>query len=272
MYLMFNVTLQECPPGYVEKTEGKQRTCYCSAYTEYKQYVGIKKCNDTSNQAKLTHRYWAGYINNSTSANNFRVANCPEGYCGRNTEQNPLEVSLPHSVHELNDAVCSENRHGIICAKCKNGTSVFYRAQPTFLCREETYCNFGILLYIISQIIPVTILFLILILHIQLTTGALNGFILYTQIGDTLALTGGNNFITFPSATKLFLNILDFIVSMFNFNAQPFSFCVYKGVTSLDVIAFDYITIVYSLFLIILTVLVTNMKCCQVSKLFKKTE
>ena len=274
MYLMFNVTLQDCPPGYVEKTEAKQRKCYCSAYTEHMQYVGIKRCDDTSNQAKLTHRYWAGYIYNNTLANNFRVANCPEGYCGRNTQQNPLEVSLPHSVHELNDAVCSENRHGIICALCKNGTSVFYRAQPAFLCREETYCNFGIFLYIISQIIPVTILFLIVILFdIQLTTGALNGFILYTQIDDSLSLTGGNNFITFPSATKLFLKILDFIVSMFNlkfFNAQPFSFCVFKGATSLDVIAFDYITIVYSLFLIILTVLVTNMRCCQVSKLFKK--
>ena len=167
----------------------------------------------------------------------------------------------------------SKNRHGIICAMCKNGMSVFYRAQTTFPCKEETHCNFGILFYLISQIIPVTILFLIVILFdIQLTTGALNGFIFYTQIGDSLSLTG-NNFIIFPSPIQTLLKILDFIISMFNlkfFNAQPFSFCVFKGATSLDVIAFDYITIVYSLFLILFTILVTNTRCYQVSKVFKK--
>ena len=273
MYLAFNITLQECPPGYVEKTEDNRRVCYCSAYTKDKIYVGIKKCNDKINQANLTHGYWAGYVNKSTLENNFRVANCPEGYCGHNTEQNHPEVSLPYSPDELNDAVCSKNRHGIICAMCKNGMSVFYRAQTTFPCKEETHCNFGILFYLISQIIPVTILFLIVILFdIQLTTGALNGFIFYTQIGDSLSLTG-NNFIIFPSPIQTLLKILDFIISMFNlkfFNAQPFSFCVFKGATSLDVIAFDYITIVYSLFLILFTILVTNTRCYQVSKVFKK--
>ena len=140
MYLAFNVTLQDCPPGYVEKTEGKQRTCYCSAYTEH-QYVGIKKCNDTSNQANLSYGYWAGYVN-STATSNFRVANCPRGYCSHET----AEVSLPYSPDELNDVVCSKNRHGIVCALCKNGTSVIYHTQLTLLCRDETSCNLGILL------------------------------------------------------------------------------------------------------------------------------
>ena len=120
-----------------------------------------------------------------------------------------------------------------------------------------------------------TILFLVVILYdIQLTSGAFNGFLFYVQVGDILTLTS-NNFIIFPHATiyKALLHLLNFIVSMFNlkfFNAQPFSFCLFKGATSLDVIAFDYITIVYSLFLILFTILVTNTRCYQVSKLFKK--
>ena len=141
MYLAFNVMLQECPPGYVEKNEDNRRICYCSAYTKNKVYVGIRKCNDKLNQANLTHGYWAGYVNR-IAANNFRVANCPRGYCSHET----AEVSLPYSADKLNDVVCSENRHGIICALCKNGTSVFYRTQLTLLCREEAHCNLGILL------------------------------------------------------------------------------------------------------------------------------
>ena len=232
MYLAFNVTLQDCPPGYVEKTQGEQRICYCSAYTE-QQYVGIIKCNDTLNQANLSHGNWAGYIN-SIGTSNFRVANCPQGYCRHET----AEVSLPYSADKLNDVVCSENRHGILCALCKNGTSVFYRTQLTLICRNETNCKFGILLYILSQIIPVTILFVMVILFdIQLTIGALNGFLFYTQISDTLH-RAANNFIIVPPVTKTLLDILNFIVSMFNlkfFNAQPFSFCLFKGATSLDV-------------------------------------
>ena len=118
-----------------------------------------------------------------------------------------------------------------------------------------------------------TILFVIVILFdVQLTIGALNGFLFYTQISDTLH-RAANNFIIVPPVTKTLLSILNFIVSMFNlkfFNAQPFSFCLFEGATSLDVIAFDYITIVYSLFLILFTILVTNTRCYQVSKLFKK--
>ena len=265
MYLMFNITLQDCPPGYVEKIEEKRRICYCSAYTE-NQYVGILKCDDKLNQATLTHGHWAGYVNRPV-ANNFRVGSCPQGYC------TPAESSLPHSPDELNDAVCSENRHGIVCALCKNGTSVFYHTQHKFLCEKATLCSLGIPLYILSQIIPVTILFVVVIVfNIQLTSGALNGFILYTQIGDTMSVTN-NNFIIQTRIIRTFLRALTFIESIFNlkfFNAQPFSFCLFKGATSLDVIAFDYITIVYSLFLIILTVLITSMRCYQVSKLFKK--
>ena len=261
MYLAFNVTLQECPPGYVEKMRDNRRICYCSAYTKNKVYVGIKKCNDKLNQANLTHGYWAGYIN-SIAANNFQVAYCPEGYCSHET----AEVSLPYSADKLNDVVCSENRHGIICAVCKNGTSVFYHTQHKFLCEKATLCSLGIPLYILSQIIPVTILFVVVIVfNIQLTSGALNGFILYTQIGDTMSVTNNHFIIKFiPPIIRTFLRALTFIESIFNlkfFNAQPFSFCLFKGATPLDVITFEYITIAYSLFLIILTVLVTNKRC-----------
>ena len=259
--------IDTCQPGYVTFKEG----CHCSANTKMCQYLGIRRCNDTSKEASLTRGYWAGYghniINNSE---NFRTSNCPKGYCNNKAKD---EISLPQDPVELNDQICNNHRHGVICAQCKNGTSVHSYTQSMFLCKEETHCNLGILFFILSQIIPVTILFLIVILFdIQLTTGALNGFLFYAQIFDTLSLNA-DNFITFPEATRRLLEALNFIVSIFNlkfFNLPALSFCLFKGANSLDVIAFDYITVVYSLLLIVFTVVIMNLRCNKLNRLLQK--
>ena len=274
--LRFNFTLSNCQPGYVILESGLQM-CHCSANTKESQYLGIRRCNHTSNEASLTYGYWAGYIKKelvNCSTSYFRTSNCPKGYCRNKIEYyDGDEISLPHSTNELSDIICNNNRHGVICALCKNGTSVHSHTQSTFLCKEETHCNLGILFFILSQIIPVTVLFLIVILFdIQLTTGALNGFLFYAQIFDTLSLNA-DNFITFPKATQRLLKALNFIVSIFNlkfFNLPTFSYCLFKGANSLDVIAFDYVTVVYSLLLIVFTVVIMNLKCNKLNRLLQK--
>ena len=276
-YLTFNITLQDCPPGYVEKMDADLKICYCSAYTNQMEYVGIKKCDDKLSQANLTRGYWAGYYVDENMTKSFRVSNCPHGYCSHEYVHDTTEISLPYSEEEINDAVCSENRRGLICASCKNGSSVFFRTQNSFVCESEKHCHLGILFYVLSQIIPVTVLFVVVILfNIQLTNGTLNGFILYAQIFDVLSLNS-NDFITFPNATTILLQVLNFIISTFNlqfFNAPPtLSFCLFRGANSLDIIAFDYITVVYSLLLILFTILVTNLRCnCRVYKLLNRSK
>ena len=252
--LSFNITLQACHPGYI--FDEKKYECVCSARTDYK-YQGIRYCKNS--QAVLLLGYWAGYNTSNESeitSNHFRTAQCPVGFCRKNDKR----IFLPEfaSINELNKTVCNKKRHGRICANCTNGTSVFYHTQNTFDCIEDKHCSWGIVLYFISEIVPVTILFLLVILFdIKLTSGALNPFIFYTQIFETLTI----NAIPFDDKASVILEILNFIVSFFNlefFEHSRLSFCLFKGATSLNIIAFNYVTVIYSLLLVLLTVALMN--------------
>ena len=167
-----------------------RQKCLCSADTKNRRYLGIRRCNHTSNEASLTHGYWAGCTKNMNCTKyaiiNFRTSSCPKGYCSHKAN-NEYDVSLPLTHSELSGQICSENRYGVICALCKNGTSVHSHTQSTFPCIEEIRCKLGILFFILSQIIPVTILF--------------NGFLFYAQIFDTLSLNA-DNFIAFHNTTR----------------------------------------------------------------------
>lgn len=121
------------------------------------------------------------------------------------------------------------------------------------------------MLFIVSEILPVTILFLTVILFdIKLTTGSLNGFLFFMQVFSTLHIT--NNIIGVPTTTKPLLTVLNSIakVSNLNFFVIPsLEFCLFKGSNSLDLLTIDYVTVVYSLVLVILTVLCLNRRCNQ---------
>ena len=257
------VIMQECPPGYVHKNN----SCFCSKDNEKTRYLGITRCSSTYN-AIFIQGYWAGYNSEIRQEDNFRTSNCPFGYC--RIDSNINEISLPHTADELNAMVCTDNRTGQICGRCENGSSVHYHTNGNFICDSEDLCHLGILFFILSEILPVTILFLVIIfLDIQLTTGGLNGFLFYMQVFSTLDIHA-NNFINFPQGVKLLLHILNSFANMFNLNFfTALKFCLYEGATTMDNHVFDYSLIVYSLFLIIITVICLNRRCSKCIKNLK---
>ena len=266
--ISFNITLQACSPGYI--FDEKKYECVCSATTDDK-YQGIRYCKNF--QAVLLPGHWAGYNTsnqNEITSNHFRTALCPVGFCSKNLTDKKISLPTFALINELNKTVCNKNRHGRICANCTNGTSVFYHTQNTFECIEDEHCSWGIVLYFISEIVPVTILFLLVILFdIKLTSGALNPFIFYTQIFETLTI----NAIPFDDKASVIPEILNFIVSFFNlefFEHSRLSFCLFKGATSLNIIAFNYVTVIYSLLLVLLTVALMNTRLNRLNKYIQK--
>ena len=205
----------------------------------------------------------------------FRTSNCPVGFCTSWKDNYNLEILLSKdpSIDEVSKEVCNENHLGRVCSRCKKNMSVFYHTQYTFNCKKEKYCSWGIVLYILSEIVPVTILFLLVILFdIKLTSGALNAFIFYTQIFETLQINA-NNLIDFTREAGIFLEILNFITSFFNlkfFAHSELSFCLFKGATSLNIIAFNYVTVIYSLLLVVLTVALMNTRLNTLYKCIQK--
>ena len=258
MAYTFNVTLEECPPGYIYNHVISK--CMCSTNTK-KIYWGIKRCNLTKFQAILVPGYWAGYVRNeSIGESTFRTSHCPRGFC---SDHNESEILLPGKAsHDtLNNLICSDNRMGVMCGQCKENTSVYFHTQRTFECRSDESCNLGILWYMLSVILPVTILFLVIILlNIQLTTGALNGFVFYMQIFDILNINANNFIASFPK----YDTVLHLITRMFNLDFFAFpelSFCLIKGANPLHLFLIDYATVAYSLLLILFIVGIQYFRC-----------
>ena len=249
------VHLVDCPPGYV--ISGKK--CECSANVNGESYKGIKRCNLTLFQANLVQGYWAGYV--GKNQDDFRTSNCPLNFC--KVESGNPELQLPQNRSEMDNILCSKNRHGRVCSLCREGSSLRYHTLQNAHCESNSKCSLGILFYIIAEIIPVTIFFLFIILFdVKLTSGALSGFLFYVQVFNTLEINAGN-FINLPITAGTLLTFLKFLIGVFNlefFLLPKLSFCIVKGATYMHLLVFSYVTILYALMLIVGTVLVVNFR------------
>ena len=249
-----SVFLDECPPGFILNYTIK--ACVCSANRDVSEYLGIVRCSESS--AFVKHGYWVGYLDdtNTTRENRLATSLCPKGFCSNNTKSTD-EHRLPSNTSEdMSLYICNANRAGLVCGKCKENRSVYYHSSA-FACGTNDLCHLGWFFYILSELIPVTLFFLVVIaLNISFTSGPLNGVIFFMQFVDTLKVKA-ENFIWFGPAVQKFTYIHKLVYRMFTlnfFSVGPLSFCLWSGASALDLLAFRYVTIVFSLFLIIGTV------------------
>ena len=259
----FDVKLIPCPPGLYLNNYGKGNKCVCrfNGASIYHMIV----CGSGGQKALLVSGYWAGYINSTTpDPSKFYTSKCPLGYCQYDNNSKSL-YSLPKQLSKENISLltCTSTRTGILCGDCKKEHSVSYHS-PTMECRKNnSLCKLGWLFYIVSEILPVTVLFVVVILfNIKFTSGIANGFIFYSQVVGSLVFN--SYYITRNSSLNILTEIHFFIYRFFNmefFKHNYLSFCLWKGATTLDIVSFSYITIIYAFLLIIVTVML--MKYCS---------
>lgn len=253
--LSFRVKMEPCPPGYTHENS----ICQCSADS----YIGIESCNDSTFTASTRRGYWYGYDNSkSYSTSSFISGFCPRGFCRAKHNH-----CLPNIASKdlLNNVVCGSLRRGILCTICQKNHSVYYHS-PNFKCGTEHHCDMGILFYFLSDIVPATILFtVVLMMNISFTSGCLNGFIMYAQV---------IRFFQFPTeghhgeSHKKFLDIIGAFYDTFNlqfFNHDSLSFCLFKDGRAMTVYTIQYATLFYSLFLILFIRVV--LKLCNIRKI-----
>ena len=111
---------------------------------------------------------------------------------------------------------------------------------------------------------PVTVVFItVLVLNISFTSGALNGFILFSQLITSLNINADR--LTFSSSTSESFTVIGYQVfyGLFNLDylsTEIISFCLWNGTSALDMIAFKYITVTYALLLVAIIIWFMN-KC-----------
>ena len=251
--LIIKITLSECPPGFLNNGG----SCECSESES--KYEGISSCE--GNRSLLVRGFWIGWCKNHTI---ICTGRCPHGYCfyGGNTSE---MIELPSSMTNLDRFLCGKYRTGVLCNKCTNGSSVRYHSH-SHQCYPNSLCSYGILFYISSEIVPLTIVFLlVMIFNVSLTSGAVNGFVLFAQVADSIDISAQGS-IEFPKITEYLSFPYRLIYRLFNFDffsLEPISFCFWKSATTLDILAVKFVTIAYALFLVFFTVHILNSWKCK---------
>ena len=247
--LLINVSLFECPPGYVfDKTT---ITCNCRAL----DYYGILKCDP---EAYIRRGVWMGKCNGSGI---LCTADCPIGFCTYNIGKLKLYQRLPMNVSHLEQALCSSSRKGILCGSCKKGYSVYYNSW-NFKCVENKHCHLGPLFFVLSTIIPLTILFAIIVLLDTNFASGWNGFLLFAQVVCALSLYG-NGTIRYTWLQFKVLRGIMYIIALINlefFKSDNTSFCVWRGANFMDIQMVKLVSIAFALVLIFLCVWIFNQR------------
>ena len=92
-------------------------------------------------------------------------------------------IDLPDNISELNDYMCGPmNRKGIVCSECIDdyGSSA---TSINFKCSDCTNAWYGVPLYLLLEIVPVSVFYLIvLIFQLNITSAPMVSFIFYSNI------------------------------------------------------------------------------------------
>ena len=254
--ITLKLTVQECPPGYIIK----DNRCICSAGSK-QFYSPVYSCSRNDFVAIVRHGYWIGYVDGETE-DDLLYSYCPGQRCFYSSQQSSSHKLTKYASRVILDKlVCGSEATGILCSACREDYSTNYHSND-LVCSKGS-CKLGWLLYILSEIIPITVLFLIVItLNISFVTGELNGFIFFAQMFDSVSTTA-NGFIPAPELPDQAVTIARLFYLFFNFDFfrhNKLSFCLWSGANSLDMLAFKYITVAYALLLIAITVWLMN-KC-----------
>ena len=268
-YIALEVQITDCPPGF--KFDNATHRCVCN----YQEYDGFVKC-DITFHSYITVGFWAGEVADARNKSREELVTsyCPLRFCTYNgTDTTGSAVRLPQAKHELNVAMCGMYRTGVTCGHCAQGYTVYYHS-PNYACMpvDPTLCKFGWFFYILSELVPVTLIFIIILaLNISFTSGAVNGFIFFSQVLNSLYIDTSGLLVLSPEMNTLARGY-QIIYGFFNLNIleiSPLSFCLLPNASALDILAFKYITIIYALFLVILVIWLMN-KCYSITRCFGK--
>ncbi len=256
------VTLSTCPPGFVIQGKLGASECVCSASTG-KQYAGISQCDNFI--ALLSKGYWAGC--SDTVEGSLLTAQCPLGYCRDiNTQGNTIPLNM--TCTELDTFLCgAKDRTGALCGECRDNLSVYFHSQR-YLCSEckYSYMYLGWLFYILSELLPLTALFLvIMVFNISLTSGIANSFILFAQVLNFFQVDSLGSFVL-PRRISILTVIYQVIFGFLNldfFRLDHLSFCLWKGATVLDVLVIKYVTTAYAIFLLVIVIMAFRVCSCH---------
>ena len=257
----------QCPP-WTYYNASIQR---CKCYTDEKDRgVSTVTCNEQ--ESSLHYNYCMTYDEESGTST---VSYCPYFTLQGHNISRPRLINLPDNISELNEYMCGPmNRKGIVCSECIDG----YGPSVTSLKFQCSTCSsvwYGVLIYLLIEVVPVTIFyFVVLLFQLNLTTAPMFGFILYSNfivILTTFHSITSNEAQAYTKVITLLYGIwtLDF----FRYAIPPF--CVSSKLTTIHIIYLQSVSTFFPYILIAITWLLIKLHsndCKVVVWIWKKLD
>lgn len=273
LYEEIVVNIKACPPGLTLSTNNKTAICKCDPTNNYGNIVlclgpaGVQG-NINAPTALLQQGYWMGQIGNDST---LLAGLCPPENCnGANSSVQlaGLYITLPSTSDQLDETICSGNRMGVLCGKCKDGYAPAVDSQSSqCLYYNHTEVTGNVFKYIGAVYVPLVAFFILIILcNVRLTAGPANVFILYSQlIASTFDLTLSKSVarnVSYASALAKSYRLMYGIFNLDFFLTILHPFCVAK-MDTLDVISLNYLIALSPLLMIVLMLVFIKLLSCS---------
>ncbi len=165
--LHISVKSDNCPQGF--EINNSRCSCEQSIYRLYSS-ADSDACDINSGQIKRPNNDWIVPIFENSSYSGFKWAsNCPIIFCDEGNKANTVWLNLSSDKNKK----CRENRMGVLCGTCTMNYSLLLGSLDCALC-EDRYISL-LLVFMAAGIVLVALL---LLLHIDVSTGTINGLIL----------------------------------------------------------------------------------------------
>ena len=253
-----NLENGECPPWFIfNKTSG---TCKCGD-----ALGGLVSCNDEEGQESIgvVECYCMTPTKNHGVVVGGCFYNCEDS--GHLFSRDYIYRPMPLNTSLLSSVMCEKrfNRAGRLCGQCKDG---YFPSAYSFdlTCRE---CPPGVIAgnwvkYFATSFVPLTIFFLIVLLfRVNASSPPLLGYIFIAQclsspINARITILALHNYPSYLNIAKTVLGLygiwnLDFFRTFY----PPF--CL--RITTLQVLALNYLVAIYPLILVIVTYVIIQL-------------
>ena len=170
---------------------------------------------------------------------------------------------LPQNASDLDNFMCSPfNRQGLLCSSCKPsyGIAVYSIGYPCAKCDAK---GLNTLLYIFLEIVPITVLYIIVIVfRIRATTPPLAGLVFFSHtILQTIRIRIFiHTTLLFSTTTiiRIGWSLAIFLCSIWNldlFRVWVPPFCISENINNVQAVLLGYVSAFYPLILVLITFL-----------------
>ena len=233
-----------CPPWYVPDSEK------CSYSHKLPQIL---------KQYQQSAELQIGYCITVTNSGQV-VSQCPYTQQRFNSSDlHSIYRVLPRELDEVNETMCSAfNRKGFLCSECQDGYGLAVYRYYGLMCVKCSHSGWGWLWYILLEIIPSTLFFLVMIIfRVNVNSGSLTAFVF---LSNTII----NTLYFYPSLMMIPQHVAGYwpfhiVLALYGIWSLEFlrflvpPFCVSSSLNILQVISLGYISALYPLLLCIIT-------------------